>query len=80
MSYNVAIPEPRGISFITWANVVTGELSQYNVSIPSADEAWQVWATKLVNIPELSAEGLPNPNEFQEWPQWAAGVFTVLQG
>lgn len=80
MSLTVDIPEPRAITFFAWACMVTAELSQYNVGIPSQSEPWAAWALKLVNIPELAAEGLPNPTEFSEWPLWAAGVFTVLQG
>ena len=80
MSLAVDIPEPRAILFEAWAAVVSGELSQYNVGTPRPGENWQVWALKLVNVPELAAEGLPNPTEFTEWPDWAAGVFTVLQG
>ena len=80
MTVAVDLPLPRAITFVAWASVVAGELSQYNVGVPLPSEDWRVWALKLVSIPELAVEGLPNPIEFAEWPDWASEVFTVLQG
>lgn len=73
-------PLPQNISFQRWASMVSEELSQYNIGIPTSEDAWLSWALGLYEISELEAEGLPNPNGFSDWRSWAERLSTVANG
>lgn len=71
MSYE-DIPYPNaGITFERWAGGASEALAGYNVAIPSTEERWIDWAMSIANINDLQAFGVPDPNQFADWRQWA---------
>jgi hypothetical protein len=73
-------PLPIEIDFIRWASVITEELSQYNIGIPTSEDTWLSWALQVYEVLDLEAEGMPNPNGFSEWRSWAERLSDIAQG
>ena len=73
------VPIPRGISLIDWADQVVFGLDSYG-AFPhlQSESAWQDWAANFLLNGPLSAKGLPNPYEFDDWVQWADRFCAVL--
>jgi len=73
-------PNPYGLPFERWASIVNEELSLYNISMPVSENAWAFWATKICEILDLSAEGMPSPEMYSDWRGWAEKLTEIAQG
>lgn len=65
------LPQPRGLTFLRWARLVTEQLQPYNVPAPIDEAGWKSWAAQLANVPDLVAAEFPNPYGFTNWERWA---------
>lgn len=49
--------------------------------LPISDEAdWQVTARNLVQTPSFSSYGIPNPENFNNWQDWARQFVMLING
>lgn len=64
--------DPRGMSVTEWADRVVPFVEAYG-SVGKLDSAdnWRAWATGIASLTEMQKQGVPSPNEFADWQDWA---------
>lgn len=64
--------DPRGLSFELWAAQTAQLLAKYGpVGQVPALARWRDWARDLFYLPDIAALGIPQPDQFKTWQQWA---------
>lgn len=71
MALAIFLPQPYGLKFTDWGALVAEQLATYGVSAPTNEDAWKDWVCTLFYIPELTALGIPSPEQFPNWQSWA---------
>lgn len=71
MALAIFLPQPYGLKFTDWGALVAEQLATYGVSAPINEDAWKTWVCALFYIPELTALGIPSPEQFPDWQTWA---------
>lgn len=74
------VPNPQYLSFVRWSSILMEELSQYNLTIPTSEDNWKLWATTLISIPSLAPANLPDPRSYDHWQDWASRCVPLSQG
>ena len=67
----IFLPEPVGIKFTDWGALAAEQFATYGVSAPIDENAWKTWVCALFYVPELTALGIPSPEQFPDWQSWA---------
>lgn len=67
----VSIPLPYGLEFVEWAIYATEQLAEYGIAPPTSEDEWATWANALFSVPDLVAQGIPQPIGFANWREWA---------
>lgn len=70
---------PENMSWDDWMSSVINITDSYNLSIVEESE-WQEFARELLDTPELSAFGLPDPDAFEDWADWANNLLNATNG
>lgn len=64
--------DPRGMDVITWTNRMTPLLdSSGPVSRLLDPNRWKEWATEVLDNLAFQGVVVPDPNQFNDWMQWA---------
>lgn len=63
------IPDPSGLSWLQWANTVTGFNPHFGQYV-SPDMAWQDYARSLTYLEPLA----PRADWFASWQEWAIAL------
>lgn len=74
----VDVTDPRGVTFMRWASLLSESLAQYNVPSPVSEGLWQEWATTLLAVPEITELGVASPSAFRDWRVWAQQFLQVI--
>lgn len=66
------IIDPRPLSAVQWIDFTSLALSNFGpvIKIERASE-WKQWALDVVQIPAIAALDVPDPDEFENWQEWA---------
>ena len=46
----------------------------------TSEEDWHITAKNLIGTPSFSSYGLPEPDEFVEWQDWAKDFILAING
>lgn len=64
--------DPRGLDLMSWADQVVPRVNAYgNIGRLERPEDWRAWALQIASLTEMQKQGVPSPNEFAEWQDWA---------
>lgn len=57
---------------VEWIDNMTETLEQFG-QLPKieSDDAWLLWATAVVQLPQVSAVNPPDPYGARDWREWA---------
>ena len=66
----LSIPQPQGIEFVPWGELVAEQLAAYGIHAPDSEDSWQEWAQRLLHEPQLGL--MPLPLGFSDWRDWAS--------
>jgi hypothetical protein len=79
MALSIFVPQPYGLKFTDWGALVAEQLATYGVAAPINEDAWKTWVCALFYIPELTALGIPSPEQFPNWQTWAERFIACLR-
>jgi len=65
------IYDPRYHTFESWASLMCESFAANQLEIPNANTDWKAWATGVKSIAFFTAEGVPDPHNFENWNDWA---------
>jgi hypothetical protein len=69
----LAVPDPRGLTFDRWYAQILGDLAGYvDLPIGLRDDDWQTLARMMAYSGDLVVEGVPGPENYGSWQEWAA--------
>lgn len=64
--------DPRGLTISEWADYIVPLVEPYGSVGKLMDSAdWRAWATGIASLTEMQKQGVPSPNEFASWQDWA---------
>lgn len=72
------IYDPRGHTFDSWASLMCEGYAAQNLSIPDATTDWTTWAEGLKAIDIFTNEGVPGPQGFADWQEWAQALVNAV--
>lgn len=70
--------DPRYHTFESWASLMVEQYAAQQLSIPTADTDWVLWGQGLLAIDVFTNEAVPNPEQFDDWQDWAAALFGAI--
>jgi hypothetical protein len=73
---SVVIYDPRFLTWEHWSALQVSTHLQHGPSVlqgvPESD--WKKWAAQFVSLPDHAGDGLPWPEFFKNWRDWAFAV------
>jgi len=66
--------DPRYHTWDSWACLMVEAYSGNQLSIPSGEDKWKEWATGLKAIELFNNDGIPGPDIFENWQDWALAL------
>jgi len=60
---------PINIDFITWTSNISIDLPNLNFPVARDESDWKSWARYTIDLNQLA--GVPNPQYFDTWQEWA---------
>jgi hypothetical protein len=72
---------PIGMDIKTWADAVVQELRRHRTTAPvlESGQPWQEWGLRVANLPALLGFNIPNPNNFDDFYEWACRFNGAIQ-
>jgi len=75
---NAFVYDPRYQTFESWASLMVEQYAAQQLAIPAADTDWKLWGQGLLAIDVFTNEAVPNPEQFENWFDWAAALFGAI--
>ena len=70
--------DPRHMSVLEWTDQMAATLP-FPVSRLLDTDEWRGWARNLIQYPQVSAFNPPDPEQFNDWQQWAERFNQVVE-
>jgi hypothetical protein len=75
---NAFVYDPRYHTFESWASLMVEQYAAQQLSIPMDDTDWKLWGQGLLAIDVFTNEGVPNPEQFDDWQDWASALLGAI--
>lgn len=76
---NVAIVyDPRYHDFQSWACLMVELYGAQNLMIPDNATDWVEWGEGLKAIDVFTNEGIPGPQVYDDWQEWAQALINAV--
>ena len=75
---HVYLVQPFAMEFEDWANAVIMAMGGATHNIATPTDNWHHWAESLANSMSVQPLGVPNPNFFDNWLDWANALNSCL--
>lgn len=72
------IYDPRYHTFDSWASLMVEQYAAQQLEIPGPTTDWREWATGFKSIALFSNDGVPGPEGFENWSDWASALANTL--
>ena len=66
--------DPRYHTWNSWACLMVEAYAGQQLSIPSDEKDWKHWGEGLLAIDIFTNEGIPSPNTYERWQDWASAL------
>jgi len=70
--------DPRYHTWDSWACLMVEAYAGNQLSIPSGEDKWKEWANGLKAIELFNNDGIPGPDIFDNWQDWAVTLVSVV--
>lgn len=78
-TYSVGIVyDPRYHTWESWTSLMCELYAANQLEINCPESEWKLWANGLKSIDIFTNEGLPGPDAFPNWQEWAQEAINVL--
>ena len=78
MSNVALIYDPRGHTFESWAALMCELYAAQQLAIPSPFTDWVQWGEGLKAIDVFTNEGIPGPQVYGNWQEWAQALVNAV--
>lgn len=69
---------PEHIGLLDWAAQLQIDFPNDNVPILLAEDAWREWGLAVLGCPSFRKANAPPPFDFNDWREWALGLFLAV--
>lgn len=70
--------DPRYHTFESWACLMVEQYAANQLAIPDATTDWVLWGSSLKAIDVFINEGIPGPEIFDNWFDWASALVGAI--
>lgn len=64
--------DPRGLTVTDWCDSMALELARMmSPQVLLSPERWREWAHTVIQVPSISKFVPPNPDQYEDWREWA---------
>ena len=70
--------DPRYYSFMSWADLMVEQFASNQLGIPNESTDWREWARGLNAIDVFANQGVPSPDIYDSWVDWAESVINCM--
>jgi hypothetical protein len=70
--------DPRYHDFQSWASLMCEAYAGQQLAVPNPDTDWKEWGMGLKAIDTFTNEGIPSPDIFEDWHDWAAALVGAI--
>jgi hypothetical protein len=63
--------DPSLHSIEEWSADLVTYLARYGVDNATTEAEWKQWASNIQSLPYIGSRGLPSPDSFDDWRDWA---------
>lgn len=71
MTIKLTLPQAYGLKFVEWSRFAAEQMVQYGVTAATNEDSWKAWVGTLFYVPELVANNIPEPGQYDNWQAWA---------
>lgn len=75
---NAFVYDPRYHTFDSWASLMVEQYAAQQLGIPTPTTDWKQWGQGLLAIDVFTNEAVPNPEQFDDWQDWAAALLGAI--
>lgn len=69
---------PKRIPLQEWAHSLLVDYPEQNLPQLQSDNVWREWAAEVIKSPLFSNPSIPNPYAIDDWKEWAALVYGII--
>ena len=70
--------DPRFHTFESWASLMVEQYAANQLAIPTPQTDWKEWGAGLKAIDVFTNEGIPGPDPFENWFDWASALLASI--
>ena len=70
--------DPRYHSFVSWASLLVEQFASNQLEIPTELTNWKQWGEGLAAISVFSSQGVPSPELYSDWVDWAFALINSM--
>lgn len=70
--------DPRYHTWDSWACLMCEAYAAQQLSIPGGEQDWKAWARGLKGISSFDRDGVPGPDPFTNWQEWAVALVNAV--
>jgi hypothetical protein len=74
----VTFYDPRYQTWKGWASLICEQYASQSLGDPPDEESWKTWADGVVGIDTFAKNGIPSPNFYDNWQDWAAQFGSIM--
>jgi len=74
MSTIIEMLDPHGVSFERWSCEMAGRSADVGIYAGAKEADWKKWARNFTGATTVSAQGVPSPDAFHSWREWAQAM------
>lgn len=70
--------DPRYQTWENWASLICEQYASQNLGQGGDENSWRIWANNLKGIDTFAKNGIPGPEMYETWQDWAAQFGAIM--
>jgi hypothetical protein len=71
--------DPRYHTWNGWASLICEQYAAQSLGLPPEEKYWRVWADAVKGIDLFARNGIPSPDIYEHWQDWAAQFSSIME-
>ena len=74
----MVVYDPRYHTWDSWASLMVEAYGSQQLVVPTDESEWKEWAAGLRGIDLFANDGVPSPDQFDDWQEWAFALVNAV--
>lgn len=71
--------DPRYQTWNGWASLICEQYAAQSLGNPPDEKSWMIWADAIKGIDLFAKNGIPGPELYDNWQDWAAQFSAIME-